>query len=39
MLTQETLDKEFEDEEPVKGPDPLKDKEIEELLEKADPRH
>ena len=37
-VDQETLDKEFEDEEPVKGPHLLKDKEIEELLEKADPQ-
>ena len=36
-VDQETLDKEFEDEEPIKGPHLLKDKEIEELLEKADP--
>ena len=36
-VDQETLDKEFEDEESIKGPHLLKDKEIEELLEKADP--
>ena len=40
-VDQETLDKEFEheiqDDDGVKGPHLLKDKEIEELLEKADP--